>query len=350
MKAPLLFRQLVFYTLLAMLALVVHSCDLFKEDMFPAYLGQEQAQIDMAKVREAAGLSSSAFIGQIQPMKIPALHKSYILLTLHQLGLPSALVVLDGKSLEILKTFTEIPIGKFFVLDMDGYMVTGNGETLSRIDPASLQCSSPQSIYPNNIDFAQFGFSADVSGTNETLLLGMENGVLILKSYSENTYPWNTVNTYEQLNIFTSSPEPPDAGNFNIQDLYCEDSQVRLALRNFTTNEAFIFTWDSVTNFIASFSASFSASKLASGAAVNKVPSGKGDSGGLSRAGYFIGVDHKGPVLERYRLDADNALGDSFTLPPNSWGRFSFFKDGSGWVFYDERADTLHLLRPWWQE
>jgi hypothetical protein len=337
MKAPLLFRQLVFYTLLAMLALVVHSCDLFKEDMFPAYLGQEQAQIDIAKVREAAGLSSSAFIGQIQPMKIPALHKSYILLTLHQLGLPSALVVLDGKSLEILKTFTEIPIGKFFVLDMDGYMVTGNGETLSRIDPAILELIDTPTPAAS-IDFAQFGFSADVSGTNETLLIGMENGVLILKSYSENTY--------EQLYIFTSSPETSDAGNFNIQDLYCEGSQVRLALRNFTTNEAFIFTWDSVTNFIASFSAS----KLASGAAVNKVPSGKGDSGGLTRAGYFIGVDHKGPVLERYRLDADNALGDSFTLPPNSWGRFSFFKDGSGWVFYDERADTLHLLRPWWQE
>jgi hypothetical protein len=345
MKAPLLFRQLVFYTLLAMLALVVHSCDLFKEDMFPAYLGQEQAQIDMAKVREAAGLSSSAFIGQIQPMKIPALHKSYILLTLHQLGLPSALVVLDGKSLEILKTFTEIPIGKFFVLDMDGYMVTGNGETLSRIDPAILELIDTPTPAAS-IDFAQFGFSADVSGTNETLLIGMENGVLILKSYSKNTYPWDTVNTYKPLCIFTSSSETSDAGNFNIQDLYCEGSQVRLALRNFTTNEAFIFTWDSVTNFIASFSAP----KLASGAAVNKVPSGKGDSGGLTRAGYFIGVDHKGPVLERYRLDADNALGDSFTLPPNSWGRFSFFKDGSGWVFYDERADTLHLLRPWWQE
>uniref|UniRef100_A0A7C3ED26 Uncharacterized protein n=1 Tax=Gracilinema caldarium TaxID=215591 RepID=A0A7C3ED26_9SPIR len=346
MKVPVLFQPRTrLISLVILSALLLYSCDAFKEDMFPAYLGQEQAQIDMTKIREAAGLSSSAFIGQIQPIKIPALQKSYILLTLHQLGLPSALVVLDGKSLEILKTFTEIPIGKFLVLDMDGYIVTGNGNTLSRIDPASLELiDNPTS--EASIDFAQFGFSVDVSGLNKTLLIGMENGVLVLKSYSKNSSPWDTVNTYERLYIFNSNPDPSDAGNFYIQDLYYNGSKVRLALRNNLTNDTFIFTWSSVNDFINSFSAS----NLASGAAVNKVPSGKGDSGGLTRAGCFIRTDNKGPVLELYRLDADNALRDSFTLPPNSWGRFSFFKDGSGWMFYEERADTLHLLRPWWQE
>jgi len=344
MKAPLLFRQLVFYTLLAMLALVVHSCDLFKEDMFPAYLGQEQAQIDMTKIREAAGLSSSASIGQIQPLKIPALQKSYILLTLHQLMGPSALAILDGKSLEIMKTFTEIPIGKFFVLDMDGYMVTGNGETLSRIDPASLQCSTPQSIYPNNIDFAQFGFSADVSSTNTTVLVGMDIGGIALKEYSTSSNPWDNVTMSVQSDIFTDGSS--DAGNFYILDLYFDGSQVWLALRNNLTNEAYIFNWKSVPDFIDFFSAS----TLASGATVMTVPSGQGDSGWLTQAGYFIRTDNNGPVVERYRMDTEQTLLDSFRLPPNSWGRIAFYKDGSGWIFYDERADTLHLLRPWWQE
>lgn len=328
--------------LFVLIALNLLSCDLFKEDMFPTYLGQEEAFLDISELIQDLGLSDSYFVGKMRPVKVPSLLKTYIALPLYQFMGPASLVFLDGKNLSVLKRYTNspdapIPIGKFFILDMDGYIVTGYNHNLIRFDPDTLEPYDNQHLPGNPIDFAEYGFTAESEIEPSTYLFGYDGGSLKLQHYGTG---WILKNAYSQAGVF----ECDDASQYILLDLYFDGTGLYLALKNRETRKANILYWASVSDFVNSFSAS----SLAEGASLTTVPSGDDESGWLTGKGYMVWLHQNTNALDRYDLHKDQTLLDGFSLPSQFRGRTAFFQDGTGWLLYDERARSLHLLRPWW--
>jgi hypothetical protein len=315
------------------------SCELFKEDYFPAYLGQAQATQDLATITRAAGISSSATVGFLQFIPVPAIQKTYIVLGLHQTAGPNAIVLLDSSDLSVIKAFIILtPIGKFALLDMDGYITTGYDNTyVTRINPVTL---TPVSLYINPAPFfSQTGFSITPLVQTSYLCEMSESGITLM-GYSS---AWSA-QTYNSLqsNIFTNQ----SATNFSLLDLWYDGSRVYMALNNNNTNTGYIIRWDDFAQFTTDFNSSYSIGSNA--AQIVQVPVSREEGAFLTSAGCIVQFKDNAKGLGRYALDRDNVELDRFPLPHEFRGKISFARDGSRWLMYDERKGTIVLLRPWW--
>lgn len=333
--------------------LAINSCDLFKEDMFPAYLGHEEAQISLSELRQAAGVPETARLETIRTLEIPELNKVYVVLTFYGFFSPPYQVFLDGKSLAVLKTFTDVGNGRFLMYDANTGILIRHFNDIWILDPGSLELYDIKpgvfGNYPSNyFNDPWFGIRKD---TNSIFLIGMHSGAV---SYV-NCNNWAGAPA-GQKGIF--SADPSDAALFYIQDLYiAADSGVYLLLGQKESDRGYLFRWNTAYDFVVNFS-DYGSKPLANPndqdhidytPTIIQLPKGKDGSGYVSRAGYFRTYHDRTSVIERYRYDTSQAsLIDSFSLPSNFQGRAAFFQNRDAWVLYDEGEQTLHLMRGWW--
>ncbi|MCA1949381.1 MAG: DUF5074 domain-containing protein [Treponema sp.] len=335
-------RIFSFVSLCCIAAFVLVSCAFLVMDYFPAYLGQEMAAADFSEILKSAGLPDSTELHDIYLLTVPGSGKKFVVLRVGSFMAPKSLIFLDGADLRFLRSFTNIPLGKFITVDMEGYIVTGWDYQLTRIDPQSL---TKDTVPPNpnlSVSSAQFAFTASVGIDISTYLVGIESGNIKLIVYKND---WSSGSENQKSNIFSYQP----VSNFEYRDLYYDGTGVRMAVNNIETKESYIISWDTLTKFADAFTSSYS--YLAENAShVVIVPRGDGKYGGLTKAGYIqlmYGYENK-TILDRRNTTTGQQELPVFTMPDNFRGRYAFFRDASAWVLYNERDGKLHLLRPWW--
>ncbi|WP_304241218.1 hypothetical protein [Gracilinema caldarium] len=338
--------------MLGLAVLAINSCDLFKEDMFPAYLGHEEARISLSELRQAAGVPETARLETIRTLEIPALNKGYVVLTFYGFFSPPYQVFLDGKSLAVLKTFTDVGNGRFLMYDANtkGILIRHFNDILV-LDPGSLNENEQHQAIFLYFDDPWFGVRKD---TNTIFVIGMHSGdVSYLKVNIDGSNNWTGASA-SQKDIFFTYPSS-DAADFYIKDLYiAADSGVYLLLGQKESDRGYLFRWNTAEDFIGDLSEG--SAPLVAPTTNNdykptyiQVPKGKDGSGYVCRAGYFRTYRDRTSVIERYRYDtAQASLIDSFSLPSNFQGRAAFFQNGDAWVLFDEGKQTLHLMRGWW--
>ena len=327
--------------LVGLFSAMLLSCELLQEDIFPASFGQELAVLDLGNLKRAAGVPDTAMVWEPWYVPVPQHNKQFLVVPLHQFSAPSALALLDARSLTLLKTFSNIPMGPFALLDMDGYLATGNGQTLVRINPVTLEVVEAPLVPNPPIDFARAGFTAQNEETPYTYLVGFDETGIKLQAFDSN---WIAGSTGTKDKIFSEQP----ASQFVLQDLLYDGSRVFLALTDTMSQSSYILRWNSLQDFIDAFNNMEEAFLAFNADRVIKInlPEEKGLR--LSTKGYFIRLHDKVEKLVRYDLEGDNRVLDSFVLPNNFRGRAGVFSDGSAWCLYDEQKNTLQLLRPWW--
>lgn len=336
--------------MLGLAVLAINSCDLFKEDMFPAYLGHEEAQISLSELRQAAGVPETARLETIRTLEIPELNKGYVVLTFYGFFSPPYQVFLDGKSLAVLKTFTDVGNGRFLMYDAGTGILIRHFNDILVLEPESLDENEQHQDIFLYFDDPWFGIRKD---TNLIFLIGMHSGdVSYLKVNIDGSNNW-TGAPASQKGIMSN--DPSDAADFYIQDLYiAADSGVYLLLGQKESDRGYLFRWNTAEDFIGDLSEG--SAPLVAPTTNNdykptyiQVPKGKDGSGYVCRAGYFRTYRDRTSVIERYRYDtAQASLIDSFSLPSNFQGRAAFFQNGDAWVLFDEGKQTLHLMRGWW--
>lgn len=343
--------------MLGLAVLAINSCDLFKEDMFPAYLGHEEAQISLSELRQAAGVPETARLETIRTLEIPELNKVYVVLTFYGFFSPPYQVFLDGKSLAVLKTFTDVGNGRFLMYDAGTGILIRHFNDILVLEPGSLELLDTKTgVFGDNsnnyFDDPWFGIRQD---TNTIFFIGMHSGAeSYLKVNIDGSNVWYGASApVSQKSIF--SADPSDAALFYIQDLYiATDSGVYLLLGQKESDRGYLFRWNTAEDFIGDLSEG--SAPLVAPTTNNdykptyiQLPKGKDGSGYVSRAGYFRTYHDRTSVIERYRYDTSQAsLRDSFSLPSNFQGRAAFFQNRDAWVLYDEGEQTLHLMRGWW--
>ena len=334
--------------LLGLAMFAINTCDLFKEDMFPSYLGHEEAQISLSELRQAAGVLETARLDTIRILEIPALNKVYAVLTLSGFFSPPYQVFLDGKSLAVLKTFTDVGKGRFLMYDPDTGILIRQSNGISILDPGSLELrDSKPDVFGNAINYFDdpwFGVRKDES---TIFLIGMHEGAVSHEKIDN----WSGAQA-SQKGIF--SADSTEAALFYIQDLYiAADSGVYFLLGHKESDRGYLFRWNTAEDFIGDLSDSYFSlaepNNLNYKPTIIPVPKGTDGSGYVNRAGYFRTYRDRTSVIERYRYDtAQASLIDSFSLPSNFQGRAAFFQNGDAWVLFDEGKQTLHLMRGWW--
>ncbi|WP_304224607.1 hypothetical protein [Gracilinema caldarium] len=330
-----------FLILCCIAAFILASCALLIIDYFPAYLGQEKAVAHFSEIVKTAGLSETTELHEIYLLTVPGSGKKFVVLRVGQFMSPETLIFLDGTDLRFLRSFTNIPIGKFLTVDMGGYIVTGWNTQLVRLYPDTLE---PENTPPNpspTIDFAQFAFTAEVGSDITTYLVGIESDCLNLIVYNND---WSSGSSYSQSNLFDSQ----SITNFEYRDLFYDGTGVQLAVTNKITQESFVISWSTLTEFVNAFSNLHFFAENATN--VVSVPRGDGQAGGLTNAGYIqlmYGYAKK-TILDRRNTSTGQQELPVFTMPDNFRGRFAFFRDASAWVLYNQRDGKIHLLRPWW--
>lgn len=339
--------------ILGLVVLAINSCDLFKEDMFPAYLGHEEAQISLSELRQAAGVPETARLDTIRILEIPALNKVYAVLTLSGFFSPPYQVFLDGKSLAVLKTFTDVGRGRFLMYDPDTGILIRQGNGISILDPESLELRDSKSgvfeYYAiNSFDDPWFGVRKDES---TIFLIGMHEGAVSYEKINIDVSNNWSGDTASKKGIFFLGLA--DAAFYFTQDLYiAADSGVYFLLGRKESDRAYLFHWNRAETFIEDLSANSALAEPINSdytPTIIQVPKGTDGSGYVTRAGYFKINRNRIPLIERYRYDtAQAAVIDSFPLPSNFQGRAAFFQNGDAWVLYDEWEETLHLMRGWW--
>lgn len=322
-------------------AFILAGCALLTIDYFPAYLGQEKAVADFSEIVKTAGLPDSTELHDIYLLSVPGSGKKFVVLRVGSFMSPESLIFLDSSNLRLLRTFTNIPMGKFITVDMDGYIVTGWDYQLIRIDPATL--SDPNMLTLGyTVAFARFAFTAEVGSNITTYLVGIESGNIKLLVYKNN---WSLGSENQKNYLFDSQP----VTNFEYRDLYYDGTEVKLAVNNYILGKTSVISWSTLTEFVDAFTNSYT--YLAQNAArVVTVPRGDGQAGGLTKAGYMqlmYGYAKK-TILDRRNTSTGQQELPVFTMPDNFRGRFAFYRDASAWVLYNQRDGKLHLLRPWW--
>jgi len=327
--------------LLGLAMFAINTCDLFKEDMFPSYLGHEEAQISLSELRQAAGVLETARLDTIRILEIPALNKVYAVLTLSGFFSPPYQVFLDGKSLAVLKTFTDVGKGRFLMYDPDTGILIRQSNGISILDPGSLELrDSKPDVFGNAINYFDdpwFGVRKDES---TIFLIGMHEGaVSYVKVNIDDSNNWQVGNDGVK-NMF--SFDPSDETDYYVQDLYiAADNAVYLLLGQKESDRGYLFRWNTAADFTGNIADSIFT--------YIQVPIGRDGSGYVTKAGYFRPYRNRTLLIERYRYDtAQAAVIDSFPLPSNFQGRAAFFQNKDAWVLYDEGKETLHLMRGWW--
>ncbi|TCW60240.1 hypothetical protein [Treponema sp. J25] len=329
------------FLILSLIIFGIVSCELFKEDYFPAYVSQAQAVKDLTSITKAAGLSASATVGFLQFIPVPAIQKTYIVLGLHQISGPPAIVLLDSSDLSVIKAFTKLPaIGKFAMLDMNGYIATAyEDQHVIRIDPVALTLNVFDPGTNNPPYFSQTGFSLYPLPATAAYLCEMRENDIALSIYNDN---WSFSILYAQGAFFDNQP----ASQFSLLDLYYDGTRIYMALNNRYTKKGYILRWDVLAQFTIDF---ISAKYIGENAQqILEVPVSKEEGACITSAGYIVQFNDDRKGLGRFALDRDNTELDRFPLPNEFRGRISFAPDGSRWLLYDEQKGTIALLRPWW--
>lgn len=317
--------------------LAINSCDLFKEDMFPAYLGHEEARISLSELRQAAGVPETARLETIRTLKIPELNKVYVVLTFYGFFSPPYQVFLDGKSLAVLKTFTDVGNGRFLMYDAGTGILIRHFNDILVLDPGSLDENEQHQDIFLYFDDPWFGVRKD---TNTIFVIGMHEGaVSYVKVNIDDSNNWQVGNDGVK-NMF--SFDPSDETDYYVQDLYiAADNAVYLLLGQKESDRGYLFRWNTAADFTGNIADSIFT--------YIQVPIGRDGSGYVTKAGYFRPYRNRTLLIERYRYDtAQAAVIDSFPLPSNFQGRAAFFQNKDAWVLYDEGKETLHLMRGWW--
>ncbi|AEJ19152.1 hypothetical protein [Gracilinema caldarium] len=328
------------FLILSLIIFGIVSCELFKEDYFPAYLSQAQAVKDLTSITKAAGISALATVGFLQFIPVPAIQKTYIVLGLHQISGPPAIVLLDSSDLSVIKAFTNLPaIGKFAMLDMNGYIATAYENTrVIRIDPVALTLNLFDPVN-NTPYFSQTGFSLYSLSITTAYLCEMRENDIALSIYNND---WAFSILYAKDTFFDNQP----ASQFSLLDLYYDGTRIYMALNNRYTNKGYILRWDVIAQFTNDFT---SATYIGENAQqILEVPVSKEEGAFLTSAGYIVQFNDDRKGLGRYAMDRDNTELDRFLLPNEFRGKISFAPDGSRWLLYDEQKGSLALLRPWW--
>ncbi|MCX7655226.1 MAG: hypothetical protein N2Z76_01740 [Treponemataceae bacterium] len=305
------------------------ACGILGLDVFPSYLGNTMAQINLDSYLPGVTKDGSPIFMVFLDGTYGGTEYRYLGLLWYSSVTNELLILLfEGDRLSYRGSLSNLPAGAYLGVAADGRILTGSpvasgSSNYAFVDPRTLQVENN-----NNFTSSASFYRAwvVVSGGTTSLVTSESSG-------SSSTLYWYNYSN----NSFTENPKNLTAASF-LLDLLRWEGTLWFLIGNGATNQAIPYGVSDFSSF------NFESQSIS----LPSIPLDFSRKAFISPGGVIVLRHENGGIrLSRYAL-LDGSFQDDFSLPFVEDGLFAFAADGKRWAFYDVKRRRLYLLRSWW--